>query len=338
MPYKDLFTQKMEEYLTAYSVPKTYENKRWSLKKFYNWLRDRANRTYPLSIDFSSLLAYKNYLFKSGLHPNTVNQCIGWACQFLIYCGNETIENTYYNRRKKRLLMVPVPENGQIAYLELVEINRILDFLIDKFKYLLTCDNFGEEFKKAEDSAYMYLVRYVMFFLTLTTGLRLSEMLGINVSDLDFEKRRIHIRKLKCGNNQVSLVTAELGELLQRFLIARELYIQRRTYGEKKGSDFEPLFVNIHKRSKGTRYTKSSIEHLSKQIKEGTGIKKFHWHILRHTCGKLLVRNGAGIDDVQLVLHHKRHETTERFYVRINMDDRQGEIERFLPRLAGPKR
>jgi site-specific recombinase XerD len=151
----------------------------------------------------------------------------------------------------------------------------------------------GEEEKALRDRAILEL-----FF---STGLRVSELCSLN-RDLDLSRDEFSIRGKGQKIRLVFLSPTAKGAI--------KAYLKKR-----KGLDEEALFTNvseINKESKSGRLTSRSIERIVKKYAIEAGIsKKVTPHTLRHAFATDLLRNGADIRSVQMMLGHANVATTQ---------------------------
>jgi integrase/recombinase XerC len=134
--------------------------------------------------------------------------------------------------------------------------------------------------------------------LLYSSGIRVSEMVGLNLNQLDMElgivkvmgKRRKE-RIVPVGSKAIEAVNA---------------YVEER--GVVNGED--PLFIN----SRGGRLTARSVGRLVKTYTTRSGIfRKISPHSLRHTFATHLLDSGADIREIQEMLGHASLSTTQRY-------------------------
>jgi integrase/recombinase XerC len=152
-------------------------------------------------------------------------------------------------------------------------------------------------------------------------GLRVSETVGINDGDLDFESGLVRIR----GKGKRERL-APLGSYAARAL--------RRWLGERQLSDREPqdgnapAFVNKF----GSRLTTRSVARmLEKHIKQAGLDARTTPHTLRHSFATHLLDRGADIRSVQELLGHKSLVTTQ-IYTHVSTADLRDAYEKAHPR------
>ena len=127
--------------------------------------------------------------------------------------------------------------------------------------------------------------------LLFSTGIRIGELVALNVFDVDLEKGQIHITGRATRGRAVTLSSEPLVRALMQYL---ELRAERTL-------DNEALFVG----RSGTRLTIYSIENIFKKHVRIAEIKRHITpHSLRHTMAAMLVSNGTDIHEIQEILGH----------------------------------
>ncbi|HEV8659338.1 MAG TPA: tyrosine-type recombinase/integrase [Thermoanaerobaculia bacterium] len=131
----------------------------------------------------------------------------------------------------------------------------------------------------------------VILELLFSTGIRIGELVALNVSDVDLEKRQIQITGRATRGRAVSIPSDVMVTTLTQYLELR---------GERS-VETQALFVG----RSGTRLTIYSIENIFKKHVRLAEIKRHITpHSLRHTMAAILVSNGTDIREVQEILGH----------------------------------
>ena len=150
----------------------------------------------------------------------------------------------------------------------------------------------------------------------LVTGMRISELVGLNIGDVDLGNCRIHINrryfkgmgdpKSRFGRRQIP-ITPEF---------AQRLWNLRKTRAGATNDD--PVFAT----PKGERHDTANLyNRMLKPAMRNAGIPHGGFHRLRHTCATQLIRNGATPSQAQLWLGHHDPGFTARTYVHLSGDD-----------------
>ena len=153
--------------------------------------------------------------------------------------------------------------------------------------------------------------------LMLGTGIRVSECVGLNLSDVDIKEQGIHIHR-KGGKEATVYFSDEVAQYLERYLE------ERRTLGSietETGSQDEPaLFLSLRKK----RLTVRSVEYLVKKYASvATPKKKITPHKLRSSYGSALYAKTNDIYLVADILGHNDVNITRKFYAAIEEERRK---------------
>lgn len=145
--------------------------------------------------------------------------------------------------------------------------------------------------------------------LFLGTGIRISELVGLDIRDLDFERDAFIITR-KGGNQD----TLSLSDEVRSALLA---YLEERNQITPLAGHENALFLSIQKR----RITVRAVENLVKKYAEiTTPLKHISPHKLRSTYGTMLYRESGDIYLVADVLGHKDVNTTRKHYAAMSED------------------
>lgn len=144
---------------------------------------------------------------------------------------------------------------------------------------------------EARDSAILELL--------YSSGLRVSELTGINLQDLDLKAMSVKVLG-KGSKERMAPIGSKAVDAITKYLHGRlEL---------KPRGDF--LFVN----SRGGRLTTRSVDRIIKKYAAVAGIpKNISPHVLRHTFATHLLGGGADLRAIQEMLGHKSLSTTQRY-------------------------
>lgn len=160
--------------------------------------------------------------------------------------------------------------------------------------------------------------------LFYASGLRLSELVGIDLEDLNLSGRMVRVmgkggkeRLLPFNQNTVTALRAWLADRAA-VLAARQARARRRTVvaprktvaGARQKVPGDPLFLN----SRGGRLTGRSVDRMLRryvaQCSTRMGISP---HALRHSFATHLLQRGADLRAIQELLGHSRLSTTQRY-------------------------
>ena len=139
--------------------------------------------------------------------------------------------------------------------------------------------------------------------LFLGTGIRISELVGIDLNDIDFSKNEFVVTRK--GGNQMTLA---FGEEVKKALM--EYLEERKTVIPLSGHE-SAFFLSMQRK----RITPRAVENLVKKYAQiATPLKKITPHKLRSTYGTMLYQESGDIYLVADVLGHKDVNTTRKHY------------------------
>lgn len=155
--------------------------------------------------------------------------------------------------------------------------------------------------------------------LFLGTGIRISELVGLNIKDIDFSSNAFTVTR-KGGNKSTLYFSDEVATALKNYLDWRENEILMNTDIGLKMIDNPALFLSL----RGKRISVRSVELLVKKYAQIINpLKKITPHKLRSTFGTQLYRETQDIYMVADVLGHKDINTTKKHYAAMSEDIRK---------------
>lgn len=200
---------------------------------------------------------------------------------------------------------VPTPKlhSKEIIRLENDEIERMLDAVQTPTTFTERQKSYNKN-TKVRDNAIVTLF--------LGTGIRVSELVGLNVDDFDFSQNAFKVTR-KGGNSTILYFPNEVKYALTEWLeIRKTLPIDENE---------KALFISLQNKRICTR----AVENLVKKFaRESAPLKKISPHKLRSTFGTNLYRETNDIYIVADVLGHKDVNTTRKHYAAISEDMRKG--------------
>lgn len=247
--------------------------------------------------------------------------------EYLSYYETEGVERTNTENGKKRklvslrsfynyfykkemittnpasLISVPKLHEKEIVRLDIDEVAKLLDE-VETAESMTKAQKKYHEKTKLRDLAIMTLL--------LGTGIRVSECVGLDINDVDFDNNGIKIRR-KGGNEVVIYFGDEVREALLNYLEERNQIIPAEGHANA-------LFLSIQLKRLNVRSVENLVKKYSSTV---TRLKKITPHKLRSTYGTSLYRETGDIYLVADVLGHKDVNTTKKHYAAIEDDRRR---------------
>ena len=198
-------------------------------------------------------------------------------------------------------------EENPAQYLETPKLNKRLPkyLTLEDSKKLLNTSFTDERNKNKERD-------FAIITLFLNCGIRLSELVSINISDINFNDKKMTV--IGKGNKERTIYLNDACiNAINSYLVIRP---KEGVKKDSKNSD-KALFLSNYKQ----RISKRTVENVvSKELNNsGLDIKKYSTHKLRHTAATLMYKNGADIRSLQELLGHESISTTE-IYTHVDND------------------
>ena len=168
----------------------------------------------------------------------------------------------------------------------------------------------------------------LVLLLVLNLGLRVGEVLALEWTDVDFDKRIVYINKTVQSNirdydfdSGKKKVYSRIKDSTKTRAGVRTLYLgdttlayinELKRYDERQ--DISSKYVACTK--VGTLHTARNLQRsLDKVLSRANIDKKVSLHTLRHTCGSYLIRNGIGIEVISKLMGHANNSITYNKYI-----------------------
>ncbi|QHT65667.1 tyrosine-type recombinase/integrase [Rhodocytophaga rosea] len=252
----EIFIEKLTLKRYSYQTIKSYKN---MFKEFINYYSTR-----PIDeITEKEILAYLRYLVQErAVSASYQNQAIN-AIKFYyeqVLNGNRRF---YYVERPEKEEVLPVVLNEK-------EVESIIN-------------------------AHTNLKHKCIFLVLYSAGLRIGELLKLQLGDMDWERMQIHIKGAKGKKDRITLLSEKTKSYLLQYL---ELYMPKNYLFEGPTA--------------GKPYSLSSVQVLYKEACEKAGIhKRVTLHTLRHSFATHLLERGTDLRYIQVLLGHNSPKTTE---------------------------
>lgn len=252
----------------------TLQSYRRDIEQFITYLKDMKIHNIA-NTNKTTVIAYLLHLQKKGRATSTISRNLASIRSFYQYLT----KNEIIAQDPTEDLESPKVEKKLPQILSTKEV----ELLLDQPK----CD----DLKGYRDKA--------MLELLYATGIRVSELICLDVSDLNLEMRYIRCNK-GARERMIPIGSISINALNEYLTKSRNLLIQR--------SDEKALFVNVN----GKRLTRQGFWKIIKQYKNQAKISKdITPHTLRHSFAAHLLENGADLRSIQEMLGHSDISSTQ---------------------------
>jgi len=163
--------------------------------------------------------------------------------------------------------------------------------------------------------------------LLYATGVRVSELVGLDLEDINFGESLIRVlgkgrkeRIVPFGQKAREALEAYLGAREELCPIAKREHLNMAERAEARHKKNKPAGVALFLNSRGGRLTARSIGNLvDRYIGQLAQKMKAHPHTLRHTFATHMLGAGADLRSIQELLGHESLSTTQK-YTHVSME------------------
>lgn len=190
-------------------------------------------------------------------------------------------------------------------------------------------DSILDEMKRHADDDILFMRDYTFFELIYSCGLRISEAVGLKVSAYNRDERTLIVFG-KRSKERMVFVGQIAADALDRYLeqVRPVLAAANRRHARRTAKDRDSTDAMFLGR-RGESLTRQAMHKRYHRIVESLGIDATV-HALRHSYATHLLRNGANIRQVQMLLGHADIKTTQ-IYTHLDTDDLLATFDKYFP-------
>ena len=247
--------------------------------KYYKEIIDKFNDSFDKSIKRISTEEIRSYL--SNYKETST-------------CGSTTIDNI---RRVLSSFFSWLEDEDYIIKSPIRRIHRIKT--PTTVKEVLTDENLEKLRDECENIRDLSLIE-----LLISTGMRVGELVNLNISNLNFEDR--------------SCIVLGKGHKEREVYFDAKTKLHLKEYISKRNDTNDALFVSL--REPHQRLSISGIELIVRNLGVNTNIQKVHPHKFRRTLATMAIDKGMPVEQVQKLLGHVKIETTMH-YAMVNQNN-----------------
>jgi integrase/recombinase XerC len=271
----------------------TLRNYASDLEQFHAYLSPPDSPPVKVTdIDHRVIREYLGYLHDKKLQKSSMARKLAALRSFLKFCAREGI----VRENAARLVATPKLPKRVPSILSAEEMNEFLDGLA-KVQRPKAKRPSARASQAAQDSALLLQRDRAILELLYASGLRVSELTGLNIDDVDRKERMLRV--LGKGNKERIIPYGSKAEE------AFELLTRSRNSGDGRA-----VFLSHEGRRMGTRS-------VSRVVKKYVRLMNVSWdlhpHSLRHAFASHLLADGADLRAIQELLGHSSLSTTQRY-------------------------
>ena len=273
-------------------LPKTVKSYVLDVSMFLQWLEEKTGHDFDGTLTRFYITTYKAKLMEENYEVNTINKKINSLSSFNQFLVDEGIMQQMVVHGKKDKIKVASGSEKEVDVFTKEETERLLFFLEDK--------------KVSKRNK-------LIVFLLLYTGVRVNELVNIQLKDMDLLTRQLKVYG-KGGKYREVPLKNELIELIQDYLST-----ERK---ESRYSDSPFLFVS----QRSPRMIADALNKLLNTIAAAVGMEIYP-HKFRHTFCSNLLEKGVDITTVSQLAGHSSIETTHKFYIHTSKETKRNAVD-----------
>jgi len=252
---------------------RTYEQGLKSLESFF---RNRDNHLSWESIDSDIIRDWMESLMDKGDMASTVNNSLSAVRSFYRYA----LARGLVSRDPAHAVKGPKKKKPLPQFVRESDMDRLIDQ------------------PQMWDDSYNDLRARTIIILFYETGIRLSELVGLNDADVDMAGRQLKVTG-KRNKQRIVPFGEELAQVIAEYRTMRDQQPLNDSQALVRGDD-------------GQRIDRGKVRRIVRQyLGKVTTMKKRSPHVLRHSYATAMLNNGAALESVRKLLGHESVATTE---------------------------
>ena len=273
MPMKDLFLDYLK--LERNYSPATVKHYRDDLKEFERFFQGLDQQLSWESVDSDIVRRWMEYMMDKGNAASSVKRRLSALRSFYRYAlrRNLVVKDPVHGiqgPKRKR----PLPQ-----FLKESEMDQLLD-------------------ERMWTDSYKDVLARTIIVTFYETGVRISELIGLNDKDVDYINCEIKVT----GKRDKQRIIPFGDELLKTLT----------AYQQQRDVETESESVAFFRTEKGKRVTDEQVRQMVKiNLSKVSTLKKRSPHVLRHTFATAMLNHDAGLESVKKLLGHESLSTTE---------------------------
>ncbi|WP_040048296.1 tyrosine-type recombinase/integrase [Bacillus thermotolerans] len=264
---------------TEGKADKTIESYVSDIKGFQSYLQDKLKDA-PVLSRFS-FVKYKERLMKEGYAVSTINKKINSLKVYNDFLRTKGVISESFIQLKRDRIKIAAGSEDDVAALSEEQVEQLLFYVENRSKV------------SARNKLIIYLLLY--------TGVRVSELVGIKIADVDFLTSQLTVIG-KGGKRR------EIGLRQDVLQLIKDYMNEERSESNFRHSDY--LLVS----QRAEKMHRDAVRDWLAKISKELGFK-LHPHLFRHTFCTRLLKKGVDLTTVSKLAGYPSLNMTARFYV-----------------------
>ena len=272
------------------------------------------------SITHLIIREFVGHLHDQGLEKSSIARKLAALRSFFKYCVRERM----LKENPARLVPTPKLPKRVPSVLSTEEMVGFLDqlalmggaaasgFAPGKRRASETSSNITNAYKQKDEEGLLLRRDRALLELLYAAGLRVSELTGLNLADIQQKERVLRVRG-KGDKERIVPYGAKAQEALEKYWPVRNLLLQR-TNGTQNTDDSRIAPAAVFLNYAGKRLTQRSVGRIVKKYVRLVNTNwDLHPHSLRHAFATHLLADGADLRAIQELLGHQSLSTTQKY-------------------------
>jgi integrase/recombinase XerD len=270
---------------------KTIESYVNDVKGFQSYLEEKL-KDIPVLSRFS-FVRYKEHLIKEGYAVSTINKKVNSLKVYNDFLRTKGIVSESFIQLKKDRIKIAAGSEDSVDALSEEQVEKLLFYVEDRRKVSLR--------------------NKLIVYLLLYTGVRVSELVGIKISDIDFLTS--HLKVVGKGGKR-----REIG------LRQDVLYLIRQYMKEERSESVFHHSAYLLVSQRAEKMHRDAVRDWLAKVSREVGFK-LHPHLFRHTFCSRLLKKGVDLTTVSKLAGHSTVNMTAKFYIQTTRQEKMDAVQ-----------
>ncbi|MBL4953275.1 tyrosine-type recombinase/integrase [Neobacillus sp. YIM B02564] len=271
---------------------KTIESYVNDVKGFQSYLEEK-HKDIPVLSRFS-FVRYKEHLIKEGYAVSTINKKVNSLKVYNDFLKTKGIVSESFIQLKRDRIKIAAGSEDVVDILSEEQVEKLLFYVEDRRKVSIR--------------------NKLIVYLLLYTGVRVSELVGIRIVDIDFLTSQLIVANGKGGKRR------EIGLRQDVLHLIREYMKDERSESVFHHSDY--LLVS----QRSEKMHRDAVRDWLAKVSEEVGFK-LHPHKFRRSFASRLLKRGVDLTTVSKICGHSSVQVTARYYIQTTRQEKMDAVQ-----------